>query len=240
MAKQEEYRQELEAAARDMQYLEGRLEEAEEAAATAAAAAATAVAAKTQPSDAADPVTETGPDREEEAAPAVSTSLGVKLPGAGSGPIKLRPNVHYYPAVPAPGAKDSNGQVGGNYSDETALYPPPEDSPPTSPVVSGRSAELPAPSLSLDDSPIGNKASSKPPLSPKPKAAFGDSRRAAASAGVSSAPRKRKSEYVLLEVNISDGQQRSLRIDAETQPLVKSDLFFYVLYSRGVSLRVLL
>lgn len=143
------------------------------------------------------------------------------------GPIKRRPNVHYYPAsVPASdtvSAKEAAEVADSGYKDETSLYPPPLDSPPSSPKSSD-DLELAAPrsDLTLDDK-FPSPSLARPPLSPKPQNSPKDRRQTSVNTEPNRRdhPFQRKGEFVLLEINIGAGKQQGIRIDVNSQPLVR-------------------
>lgn len=145
-------------------------------------------------------------------------------------PIKLRPNVHFYPAtIPSPakelGAVSPTSPL-HEFDDETALYPPPAESPPSSPAVNIREGEPLIYPLFIDEdsNAPANKNMAKPPLSPKAKAVNSENCRNSKYKSPLDLYKKvgsnHRKDYVLLEINIADGKQRSLRIDTDTQPLV--------------------
>lgn len=206
---------------RDLRTLEGRLSAAEREAATARAGVTVPrLAYEDEPKEA-------GP---ENVAEQPITRMGVRLPYDGGipKPILIRPNVHYYPASASLSTEpedvtDDVSNKDKDYKDETAQYPPPAESPPQSPPSDYREDEQIAPLLSLDDSESSFQANARPPLSPKPRAA--SQQIPLSQLPVSKA--KTKSEFIYLEINISDSQKQSIRIDTDSQPLVS--LVFVVL-----------
>lgn len=200
-ARQEDYRREAGALRRDLRETEDRLHVA-------------VLAASTSPASASIPP-----------APSPDGPMDKEYKDNKAGLIKLRPNVHFYPAsngasdaMPPPpraenGYRDQSisqeemeklATASEGYRDDSDGFHSSIESPPTSPFPI-------APSRDESNSP----RAWKPPLSPKKK----ESSPAAVTAASKRADEE-EGRYVLLEINIGGGCQSCIRIDVHSQPLV--------------------
>ena len=134
--------------------------------------------------------------------------------------VKLRPNVHFYPAQTHTGdqgfSPDSQGP-----EIENNTFPPPPPLP-----QADTKARLFTKNLQSVNEESSPSSKMKPPLSPKnksPPLCTSSKLNGQPESNMLSTDREahsKREDYVILEINIGSGGQRTMRVDSECQPLV--------------------